>query len=120
MPGHVWRYRLTPRSTLSIDGGVIQTTFFGDGADVLSPHGAINYSRSLSPNATLQLGYGYREFRYDSGDPARRADARHSLRRRLLAPAAIPASNPRRLLRRLRRRADVDQRRDSTSPAKPS
>jgi hypothetical protein len=65
--GATWRYRLAPRSTLSIDGGVTQTAFFGEGTDLLSPHGGIGFTRQLSPNASLQLGYGYREFRYDSG-----------------------------------------------------
>jgi hypothetical protein len=65
--GGDWRYRLGPRSTMWIDGGMTETAFFGAGIDQLSFRGGIRFAHSFSPNASLQIGYGYREWRSDTG-----------------------------------------------------
>ena len=63
-------HRMSERSQLVADYSIARTTFFGDGFGQASHRAGVNYGRSLTPNARLQLGYAFNYWHYPGADAA--------------------------------------------------
>ena len=63
-------HRMSERSQIVADYSVARTTFFGDGYGQASHRAGVNYGRSLTPNARLQLGYAFNYWHYPGSDAA--------------------------------------------------
>lgn len=93
--GGEWRYRGSPQSTWTIDGGLTKTAFFGEGVDLLSPRVGFRFTHSYTPNFGVQFGYGFRDYEYE-GAP-RLHTTTHDLRTGIGYSKLLPLGRPTRV-----------------------